>query len=466
MPTGAGKTFVFTLIAKMVNDNNKRVLVLTHRRKLLEQADDSFSSVGLGPSIVHGNRKPEPEKKTFVSMAKTIVSRLKQKKWAFLNDIDLVIIDESHRGEFKRYLDQLPEKVFVLMVTATPYNASKNYQLRDYAQECIEPVTIPELVDDGYLVPCRTISDSKAFERITTSIKVANGKYTEQSQSIYFNDDFVKGTIADYQQKYNGKKMMVFAPNIERARRITELFNHYGTGAVCVTSDMSMEEMDKNTNRFENDPSVNVLVNCGILTTGYDFPAVEITSWLCKTKSITKWFQGQGRASRPCPEIGKKEMITLDYALNNFELGTWDAPMTWTPIFNDPEIVKKFASGKGVAPVKDCPKCGDYSYISARVCEACGHKFQSKAEQLKFVPSKMDVVKASLPKWLRGKTVSDLLTVQAERGFKNFFVLANVAKIHGLRGFEELAKVKNKSLLWAHSTYRKVYEYLQKEKKK
>ena len=47
MPTGAGKTVVFTEIAQLAKTNGKKVLILVHRRELVAQASAKLKKIGV-----------------------------------------------------------------------------------------------------------------------------------------------------------------------------------------------------------------------------------------------------------------------------------------------------------------------------------------------------------------------------------------------------------------------------------
>ena len=112
-----------------------------------------------------------------------------------------------------------------------------------------------------------------------------------------------------------------------------------------------------------------------MLTTGFDFPAIDMIGVLRPTTSTGLWVQMLGRGTRPFP--GKRNCLVLDFAGNTRKLG---------PI-NDPVIPKaKGKGGGGEAPVRVCEGCGTYCHASLRQCPECGMEFprELKIKQTAF----------------------------------------------------------------------------------
>ncbi len=115
-----------------------------------------------------------------------------------------------------------------------------------------------------------------------------------------------------------------------------------------------------------------VLVSMQKLTTGYDFPAIDLIGDLQPNNSPGLFVQKAGRGTRFSP--GKINCRYLDFAGNIERNG---------PI-NDPIKPKKPGERSSVPPIKICGKCGAYNHASSRICggkdwqktgEGCGHEF-------------------------------------------------------------------------------------------
>jgi len=156
-PTGSGKTFIFSSLAKLSNDKNKRVLILTDRVELLSQAGGALKQLGLRPFFIQAGCKVVSDNYLcYVAMSQTLKSNRvgKSEYWNnFIKSIDLVIIDECHKQEFNYlFTSGLIDNIYTFGFTATPRRAGKMRQLGLDYREIINEITVKELIELGFLV--------------------------------------------------------------------------------------------------------------------------------------------------------------------------------------------------------------------------------------------------------------------------------------------------------------------------
>lgn len=157
---------------------------------------------------------------------------------------------------------------------------------------------------------------------------------------------------------------LVFASGVEHAEHITDMLNDMGVPAVAIHSKMGNAQRDQAILDFKAG-KYRAAVNNNVLTTGFDFPAIDCIVVLRPTASTVLWVQMLGRGTRPSPATGKENCLVLDFAGNTRRLG---------PI-NDPVIPRKKGQKGGEAPVKICGSCATYNHASARHCAFCGAEF-------------------------------------------------------------------------------------------
>ena len=75
MPTGAGKTVVFTEIARSAAAKAKSTLILVHRRELVNQASAKLTDAGVEHGIIAAGF-PSSDHKVQVASVQTLVRRL------------------------------------------------------------------------------------------------------------------------------------------------------------------------------------------------------------------------------------------------------------------------------------------------------------------------------------------------------------------------------------------------------
>ena len=284
------------------------------------------------------------------------------KKGLDLGKYDLLVIDEAHIGNFRKVLEGF--KGFVIGATATPLS---NPPLKEQYNAIVCPVGIEALIADKWLATPQTY----AMHPVDTSqLATARGEFTEASLDDAFNKPKVyEGVVKEFCSKWRDKKAIVFCVNISATDNTADEFSkQLGADRVfAVHSGQDDKHRPAIIQAFTQSKD-GILVNCGIATTGFDCPDIEVVVVNRATKSVALWLQMVGRASRRTDT--KSAFTILDFGENVTRLGFWQEPRDWAFLFNNPK--KK---GEGVAPVKDCAACGFVAYASARICANCGAEF-------------------------------------------------------------------------------------------
>jgi superfamily II DNA or RNA helicase/predicted nucleic acid-binding Zn ribbon protein len=390
LPTGAGKTVVFSEIVRRVLEKGRRVAIVTHRRELLSQAGKL-------------NRCD-------ILMVETLNNQIKRGV-VDLSSYDLLVIDEAHIGNFRKILEGFDG--FVIGATATP--VSKPPMAQNYGR-LINSVGIGELIAQGYL--CNPIT--YAMHPVDTS-KIASrmGEFTAQGLDDAFNRPKVyEGVVQEFCKRWREKKAIVFCVNIEASINTADSFaREVGADRVyCVHSKQPSAERVALVEAFTASAN-GILVNCGIATTGFDCPDIEVVVVNRATKSVALWLQMVGRGSRPT--ASKKEFTILDFGENVHRLGFWQEARDWGKAFAGMEQKK----GQGVAPVKDCPCCGAVLYASARFCEFCGEVFatEKKAERGSLELMAYEKLNGRYLFEI-AKTPADLWELKSRKNYKQAFI--------------------------------------------
>jgi superfamily II DNA or RNA helicase/predicted nucleic acid-binding Zn ribbon protein len=390
LPTGAGKTVVFSEIVRRVLEKGRRVAIVTHRRELLSQAGKLT--------------------RCDILMVETLNNAIKRGK-VDLSSYDLLVIDEAHIGNFRKILEGF--EGFVIGATATP--VSKPPMAQSYGK-LINSVGIGELIAQGYL--CNPIT--YAMHPVDTSkIATRMGEFTAQGLDDAFNRPKVyEGVVQEFCKRWREKKAIVFCVNIEASINTADSFaREVGADRVyCVHSKQPSAERVALVEAFTASAN-GILVNCGIATTGFDCPDIEVVVVNRATKSVALWLQMVGRGSRPT--ASKKDFTILDFGENVHRLGFWQEARDWGKAFAGMEQKK----GQGVAPVKDCPCCGAVLYASARFCEFCGEVFatEKKAERGSLELMAYEKLNGRYLFEI-AKTPADLWELKSRKNYKQAFI--------------------------------------------
>lgn len=400
LPTGTGKSVVIAAFIRQALETypGTRVMKLTHVKELIDQNLSKLQAVWpAAPAGVYSaglGRKDTGYPILFGGVG--TVARASPEKFG---RVDLLLIDECHLVSSKDStmyqkviagLRTLNPHLKVVGFTATAYRLGHG-MLTDadglFTDTCFDLTRMEAfnwLLAEGYLTrlvprPTSTILD-------LSGVHLSGGEYkpNELQEAV----DKAEITYAAVREMitygHDRKHWLIFASGIEHATHVTSMLDSLGVAATCVHSKMPDDQRDASIDGFRSG-RFQALVNNSILTTGFDFPAIDLIGMLRPTQSPSLWVQMLGRGTRPVYAPGfdletaagrllainqsqKQNCLVLDFAGNTRRLG---------PV-NDPVLPRRPGKGlgpPGQAPVKICEACGTYNHASARFCEHCGAEF-------------------------------------------------------------------------------------------
>lgn len=432
LPTGGGKTVVFSnIIAKAVN-KNKRVLVLSHRIEIFRQTIKAILHHDIQVcKIDPDNRFINSNALLFVAMVETFKRRMD--KLGHLK-FDLIICDEAHLRSFDKVLDAYPT-THTIGATATPVPTKKYTNL-------VHLIDVPELIERGYLMPYR------AFQMVDdlSDIEIKrNGDFEETSHFRHYNKKkLYDGVIEKYREKCEGRQTIVYNVSIEHSELMTKAFNDVGIKSYSITSKTSDQERDWIMMEFKR-ASFAVLNNCGCLTAGTDLPIASAIILNRAISVLTLFIQIVGRGSRPCAEIGKKDFICLDFGLNHDRHGLWNQARAWSL---DPP--KKRKTTLGMAAVKSCKSCGAVVYASVRKCEFCGYVWEKTEAELRAgqLVEVQNETRRSIPgRYLSELNVIEIVELEKAGNIKPAYAW-RIMRARGEAAIVEYARLKGYRDMW------------------
>ncbi|CAN5664000.1 hypothetical protein BH10BAC3_BH10BAC3_36240 [soil metagenome] len=308
MPTGTGKTTLFCGIVRKFTTElypDKKVLIITHRKELVEQAFKRLvSDFHLTSGIISANLIGDQSAPIQVASIQTLVRREQHQKDIF----SLVIIDEAHHALASTYrqLWKFYSGSKFLGVTATPIRTNGE-GFEDLFDKLIRTASIKWFIKNNHL------SDTRYFASHTpdlSNVKIKAGDYDETELSEVMQHNAV---MADLVQSYidfaPGKKMIVFAVNRAHSTKIVDRFNSSGFDAKSIDTYTPTDERRKIVDDFRNN-KFKILCNVNIFTEGFDCPDVDAVQLARPTKSLTLFLQQVGRCMRP--HQNKQYGIVLD----------------------------------------------------------------------------------------------------------------------------------------------------------
>ncbi|AIY14722.1 DEAD/DEAH box helicase [Cellulophaga baltica] len=335
LPTGGGKTVVFSEIARrFINERKKKVIVLTHRIELGAQTSRMLKTFGVKNKVINSSVKElvdQDEYMCFVAMVETLNNRLQEEK-VELNDIGLVIIDEAHYNSFRKLFKYF-ENSIILGVTATPLSSNIKLPMKDNYKKLIIGESIQSLIDKNFLAKAEVYHKDVSLKTLKLGV---GGDYTvKSSDELYGNFSMVSKLISTYEEIGKGKKTLIFNNGINTSRYVYESFKKAGYNIRHLDNKNTASERKDILKWFSETPDA-ILSSVSILTTGFDEPTVETIILNRATKSLTLYFQMIGRGSRILPN--KDTFTVIDMGNNVARFGMWDAPIDWKEIFHFPDF--------------------------------------------------------------------------------------------------------------------------------
>lgn len=307
LPTGTGKTIVFSKVAEEAVRQGKRVLILAHRGELLNQAADKIEkSTGLTVS------KEKAEETSIGSWTRITVGSVQSMAQAkrlsrFSPDhFDVIIVDEAHHTLSSTYQTVLNhfETANVLGVTATPDRGDMQ-NLGQLFDSLAYEYTLPKAIKSGYLTPIKALTLPIHID--LKGVKQTAGDFNA-SQVGHVLDPYLEAIADEMVQHARDRKTVVFLPLVKTSQKFTELLNQKGFKAAEVNG--NSKDRDEVLKDFD-DGKYNVLCNSMLLTEGWDSPAVDCVVVLRPTKVRSLYSQMVGRGTRLYP--GKTELLLLDF---------------------------------------------------------------------------------------------------------------------------------------------------------
>lgn len=341
LPTGTGKTIVFSAVANDCVRQGKRVLILAHRGELLEQAADKLQkSTGLGCAV---EKAEESCKGSWFRVVVGSVQSLMQEKR--LNSFPgeyfgTIIVDEAHHcisDSYQKVLQHFP-KAKVLGVTATPDRGDMR-NLGVYFEQIAYEYTLPEAIRQGYLCPIKALTIPLKIDISSVGISSGDFKVGEIGTAL---DPYLEQIATEMEKYCRNRKTVVFLPLIKTSQKFRDILNRHGFSAAEVNG--NSQDRAEVLKDFD-EGKYNVLCNSMLLTEGWDCPSVDCIIVLRPTKVRSLYSQMVGRGTRL--NQGKEHLLLLDFL---WMTERHDLCHPAALICEDPEVAQKMTENLAKNP--------------------------------------------------------------------------------------------------------------------
>lgn len=333
LPTGGGKTVIFSQIAqRFIEKYNRKVMVLTHRIELCKQTSATLKNLGIKNQVIDSTTRLVQQNDTncYVAMVETLKNRIREGQ-INADEIGLVIIDEAHHNSFQKLLGKFT-RAFVIGVTATPFSSDISLPMHKNYSELILGESIASLIEQGYLAKPKTW---RYDVELNTLIKGTHGDYTvSSSDELYASPAMLELLLHAYEAHSKHKKTLIFNNGIFTSRKVCQVFTDAGYPIRHLDNKTPAAERAEILEWFKKTKQA-ILTSVSILTTGFDEPSVQTVMLNRATSSLTLYHQMIGRGSRRLPQ--KKTFTIIDLGNNVDRFGAWEVAVDWQYVFEHPE---------------------------------------------------------------------------------------------------------------------------------
>lgn len=472
LPTGGGKTVIFSAMAAGAIQKGKSVWAAAHREELVFQMSDKFNEFG----VHHGIIKPGiPETPSLVQAA--MIQTLRNRLGRFAPP-DLFIIDEGHHTPSNTYMEilqTLPQSTKIVLMTATPIRFDGK-GLGLIASHMVQGPNVQELISLGYLVPPKVFRPPGVD---TSKLHTRMGDYIKSEAEALMDKPTITGDAIEHWKKHaNGLQSVAFCVSVAHAEHVAAEFNAAGIPAASVDGSMTKDQRKMILDLFRCG-KIRILTSCDLISEGFDLPEISCAILLRPVKSLGLYLQQVGRALRPAP--GKHFAIILDHVGVTKLHGRPDEVRHWSlnvgAVPREPdedEKVWKTCSNPDcfVTYWQDvCPECGkedeegsnprEIETVAGELVEAVALKYPTRSDldQLKGCNNLsefrdacklLEINEEQARKFivLRAISYDDLLDCQRVLDYKRGWANHRYAARHGQEALDKEIERRRRQQMW------------------
>ena len=380
MACGLGKLTVASQMICHHIEAGLRSYFIVNLDCLIDQARDRMLGAGVPEEQIGFIKAGHPEKRSALVQIASIQTMLRR-KWFYNYPPDFAVWDECHlvwsHKLAKKLLAEWSE-CFHFGNTATPWRMSRKDSLLFQTQALVCGPTPQWAIDNGYLVPTDYYSLRDAQADLN-GVRIVRGDYDLATLAARTDrEELIEKMVANWRRYADGKRTGIFTVNVAHSHHVAEIFRKHGISAAAIDGSTSQSERRRLYAEFRAGTTL-VLVSCGVLSVGFDEPAMECAILARASKSVSLIWQQIGRAQRTSAATGKERAIVLDMC----------GVLTRLPV---PESLTHYqlqappdgAGGAG-GSMKECPTvaetgCPGMSWSFAKVCSCCGAEFPPKID--------------------------------------------------------------------------------------
>lgn len=306
-PTASGKTIAAAGFVESARELG--VLILTHRRLLVDQFRRDLTTEGYGPrltdAILTGAEPLRPDPMTIQTYAWFARHGQELSREAY----QLVICDEAHTAlgeKTSAAIREFHEPLYIGM-TATEELLAK--QVSDVFPASVDDLPLTDAARRGLIAPLRCLRVPPVAA--ITSVPIVGGDFEERALAAALDHIALNQAAASlYRDRFGPTPGIVYAAGVDHAYNLAQEFRAAGLKATAVSGRTPPRELAETLAAYERG-EINVLINAQLLAEGWNSPRATICMHLAPTASKRVYQQRIGRIMRTHPR--KEAGIVVDF---------------------------------------------------------------------------------------------------------------------------------------------------------
>lgn len=316
-PTGSGKSLC---IANMAKELGEPTLILQPSKEILVQNYKKLLSYGFRAGIYSASAGYKFIDQITYATIGSIVNKphlFSHFKHLIIDECDLV--SNNSETMYNQFIKSI-EGVKLLGLTATPYRLTSGFNgamLKFINRtnprifnKCNYYIQNSTLFNQGYLAKLKYFSFD-VIKREMLSVNKSGTDFTKESLQAHYRQINMPQITIHYANRLLDKRknLLVFCSLVSEAETVSKGI----PGSVVISSDTPPEIRAKHLTQFLNG-TIKCVVNCNVLSVGFDFPGLECILIARSTMSLRWYYQAAGRGFRRSP--GKEDCWIVDLGGN------------------------------------------------------------------------------------------------------------------------------------------------------
>src|SRR6478735_5637845 len=293
-PTASGKTIAAAGFVEAAR--HLGVLILTHRRLLVDQFRRDLTTEGYGDRLTDAIEAGKEPLRADPLTIQTYAWFARHGNELSRTAYQLVICDEAHTAlgeKTSTAIRSFSEPLYIGM-TATEQLIAK--QVSDVFPASVDDLPLTDAARRGLIAPLRCLRVPPAAA--INSVPIIGGDFEERALAAALDHQALNQAAASlYRERFGSTPGIVYAAGVEHAYNLAQEFRAAGLKAEAVSGKTPPVKLAETLAAYERG-EINVLINAQLLAEGWNSPRATVCMHLAPTASRRVYQQRIGRIMR------------------------------------------------------------------------------------------------------------------------------------------------------------------------